>query len=315
MNTYLITGATGYIGSMITKRLISNGERVSVIVRDKSRLDMDIYSAVKTIIADITNKNDISQIAEEYDFIIHCAAPTNSAYMISNPVEVTNVIINGTNQILYLAEKCRAKSIVYLSSMEIYGQIHCSKNQLVTEDKLGYIDLTNIRSCYPLAKIMAENLCHSYFKEYGVPVKIARLAQTFGQGIRQNDTRVFAQFANAVRNNTDIVLHTSGNAMGNYCDIGDAIDAILFLLNKGENGQAYNVVNEANTMTIKEMANMVSKIIANGKIEVTYDISKNNQYGYAEETGLRLSGEKLRKLGFEANKSLEYMYRSMLNYK
>lgn len=313
MNAFLITGATGYIGSMTAKKLISIGEKVTVIVRETSRLDADILSGAEVITADITNQEAIFQITEKYDYVIHCAAPTKSAYMISNPVEVADTIVNGTKHILNLAERCRAKSMVYLSSMEVYGKIHCSEGKRVTEEHLGYIDVTNVRSCYPLAKIMAENLCHSYLKEYGVPVKIARLAQTFGRGIRQNDTRVFAQFASAVKNDTDIVLHTTGNSTGNYCDIDDAVDGILFILTNGQNGQAYNIVNEANTMTIKEMAEMVADKIADGKIKVTYDIPESNQYGYAEDTGLRLSGEKLRNLGFEANINLEDIYRSMLN--
>ena len=86
---------------------------------------------------------------------------------------------------------------------------------------MGYIDVSDVRSCYPIAKIMSENLCHSYFAEYGVPVKIARLAQTFGRGIRKDDNQVFAQFANAVRTGSDIVLHTAGISMGNYCDIDE----------------------------------------------------------------------------------------------
>ena len=100
--------------------------------------------------------------------------------------------------------------------------------------------------------------------------------------------------------------------MGNYCDINDAVDAILFILKYGENGQVYNVVNEKNTMRIKEMAELVAQRIAGSALRVTYDIASENQYGYAANTGLCLSGEKLRKLGWEAKTSLEEMYRSML---
>lgn len=313
MEKYFITGATGYVGAMLAKRIISSRQAVSVIVRDPSRLDEDILSDAEVIQADLVDSDAISRIAEAFDYIIHCAAPTKSAYMIKNPVEVTGAIVNGTEHILDLAKRCKAKSVIYLSSMEVYGQISCPEGKRVTENEMGYLNVKDIRSCYPIAKLMAENLCHSYYAEYGVPVKIARLAQTFGRGIRPDDKRVFAQFANAARTGTNIILHTAGSSMGNYCDIDETVDAILFLLQKGINSEAYNVVNEDNTMRICEMAELVAKKVAGGNIKVSYDIPRGNPFGYAPDTGLKLSGEKLRRLGWEAKCGLEEMYRKMLH--
>lgn len=312
MDRYLLTGSTGYIGSMIAKKLIEKKNDITILVRNKVHLDNVITNNSEIILADVTNKEAIFRITEKYDYIIHCAAPTKSSFMISNPVEVIDTIVNGTLNILNLAERCNAKGVVYLSSMEVYGQIDCFDGKRVSEEQLGYFDVTNVRSCYPIAKLMAENLCHSYCKEYGVPVKVARMAQTFGRDVRPKDSRVFAQFAHAVKNNEDIVLHTQGDSVGNYCDIDDAVDAILFILENGEVNQTYNVVNEATVMTIREMAELVVNKIADGKIKVTYDIPDGNTYGYAANTGLRLSGAKLKELGWEATVGLEDMYRKML---
>ncbi len=312
MEKYLITGATGYIGSMLAKKIISSRQKVTVIARNPSRLDKTILSGAEAIRADIADREAILRIAGKYDYIIHCAAPTKSVYMISNPVEVAAAIVKGTDHILNLARRSEAKSMVYLSSMEVYGQISSPPGKRTAENELGYLDVADTRSCYPIAKIMAENLCHAYHAEYGVPVKIARLAQVFGRGVRPDDKRVFAQFANAVRTGSDIVLHTAGNSMGNYCDLDEAIEAILFLLHNGADSEAYNVVNEKNTMRIREMAELVAKIIAGGSIKVSYDIPEDNRFGYAPDTELRLSGEKLKRLGWEAKCSLEDMYRKML---
>lgn len=312
MEKYLITGATGYIGSMLAKKIISSRQKAAVIVRNPSRLDRPILSAAEVIQADIADREAILRIAGKYDYIIHCAAPTKSAYMMSNPVEVTAAIVNGTQHILDLARRSEAKSMVYLSSMEVYGQISAPPGKRIAENELGYLDVADVRSCYPIAKIMAENLCHAYHAEYGVPVKIARLAQVFGRGVRPDDKRVFAQFANAVRTGSDIILHTAGNSMGNYCDLDEAVEAILFLLHNGADSEAYNVVNEKNTMRIREMAELVAESIAGGGIKVSYDIPEGNRFGYAPDTGLRLSGEKLKRLGWEAKCSLEDMYRKML---
>lgn len=312
MSRYLITGAAGYIGSMLLKRILEEKQDVDVIIRDADGFPYRECKNVKIIPADITDEKAISGITGEYDYIVHCAAPTRSAYMVSHPVEVIESIVNGTEYVLNLARRCSIKSMVYLSSMEIYGQINSPGERRITESEMGYIDVMNVRSCYPIAKLMAENLCHSYHKEYGVPVKIARLAQTFGRGVRPEDNRVFAQFANAVRSGSDIVLHTSGNSMGNYCDIDDTVEAILFILMHGEGSEAYNVVNEENTMSIRDMAQLVAAKIADGNIKVIYDIQENNQFGYPADTGLKLSGEKLRILGWEAKRGIVEMYRRML---
>lgn len=319
-NTYLITGATGYIGNSLIKRIMSEEENVKFLlpVRDMKKAEAMFTEEI----AAHKEKFEFWETSvenfggffykEPIDYLIHCASPTKSAYMVSHPVETTDSIVLGTRNVLELARRCHAKSVIYLSSMEVYGDIDCSDGRKISETELGDIELFNVRSCYPLAKRMAEHLCFSYYKEYGVPVKIARLAQTFGKGILPGENRVFAQFANAVRHKEDIVLHTAGNSMGNYCDIEEVLEAILLLLDKGQNGEVYNVVNEDNTMTIREMAELVAHEIAEDSIKVVYDIPKDNSYGYAADTGLRLSSKKLEKLGRSPKKSLKDMYCSMI---
>ncbi len=100
--------------------------------------------------------------------------------------------------------------------------------------------------------------------------------------------------------------------MGNYCGISDAVLGIITILENGANGEAYNVVNESNTMTIRQMAELVADKIADGKIRVVYDIAEDNQYGYATDTSLRLSSRKLRALGWEPKESLEEMYTQLV---
>lgn len=319
-NKYLITGATGYIGSMLVN-YICNMEvqekkrtQVTVLVRDRNKASKMLPQEVLVQEMDITDRSAMERLqTQRFDYIIHCAAPTKSAYMISNPVETAMTIVEGTRNVLELARHCGTKSVVYLSSMEVYGSIDCSQTQRIKEGEWGTVEVLNARSSYPMGKRMAENLCFAYFAEYGIPVKIARLAQTFGCGVLPEDNRVFVQFARAVQRNENIVLHTEGNSMGNYCAIDDAISAIMLLLTQGAAGEAYNVVNEANTMTIRQMAELVADKIANGRIQICYDIPKENQYGYAAATGLRLSAEKLQRLGWNPKKDLEQMYLDLLS--
>ena len=155
-------------------------------------------------------------------------------------------------------------------------------------------------------------MCVAYMREYGVKVKIARLAQTFGAGILPGENRVFAQFAKSVISGRDIVLHTRGLSEGNYCYTRDCVLGLFIILLCGENGEAYNVANPKSHTTIAEMAQMVADKISNGKIKVIYDIPKDNVFGYAEDTKMKLNSDKLQALGWTPEIGLEDAYKRMI---
>lgn len=311
----LVTGATGYIGSMLINHLMYKNQDIDItaIVRDVSKAENILPKEVNLIVSDITNTVNMSMINDDYDYIIHCASETKSKNMVDFPVETAMGIVDGTQNILDLARRCHVKSMVFLSSMEIYGVSNTFGYKRIGEDELGNVDIFNVRSSYPMAKRMAESLCYYYYKEYDIPVKIARLAQIFGKGVLPNDNRVFAQFAKAVINNNDIILNTDGMSMGNYCEISDAINAIMMLLEKGKNGESYNIVNEDNTMTIKEMAELVANDVACGSINVVIQQCDTNIYGYAPQTQLMLSGGKMLELGWKPQKGIKQMYLDLIN--
>ena len=189
-----------------------------------------------------------------------------------------------------------------------------AKDGIITEEKLGYIDVHNVRSSYSEGKRIGELLCSSYHSQFGVPVKMARLAQTFGAGVPSTDGRVFAQFARSLINGEDIVLHTKGGSVGNYCYTADVVEGILTLLTKGESGQSYNIVNENTSMMIREVASLVADDLGEGKIKVIFDIPTDNKYGYPPETKMRLSGQKMRDLGWTPGYDLPDMFRRLIAY-
>lgn len=325
MKTYIITGISGYIGRMIAERILADAnEDCNVIGISRhpnkakeyleGKSDISRLACIRWDLTESERPKKLSQILSDIKsgdwYIIHCAAITSSKEMSDFPVEVSDGILKGTQTMLELAREIDVKSFVFISSMEVYGQVE-DIGRLRKEDELGYIDLSENRSSYPLAKRMAEHYCHIYNKEYGVPVKIARLAQTFGAGVSLEDNRVFMQFAKAVKAGQDIVLHTSGESYGNYCAVDEAVEAILTILKKGENGNCYNVVNEKNTMTIFGMAGMVAREIADNNIRVVIDETVSPSM-YAKPTRLRMSGEKLRTLGISPQKSLKDMYMDVM---
>lgn len=312
-NTVLVTGATGLIGFQLIKAMLAIGNiRILAMIRDVEKAKQ-IYSGndikrISFVVGDITESIEID---EEIDYIFHCAAVTTSKVMVSNPVETISTSVSGTNNILKLAAVKKSKSVVYISSMEIYGTFDGNAGE-ITEEKIGYVDHLKIRSNYPECKRLCENMCIAYLHEYNVPVKIARLAQTFGAGILPWENRIFAQFARSVMNKTNIVLHTRGLSEGNYCYTRDCVTGLLTILLAGNNGEAYNVANPASHTTIAGMAMMVAEKISEDEIEVIYDIPEIDTYGYAPETKMKLNSDKLQKLGWHPQVGLEEAYRRMV---
>lgn len=295
----LITGANGLIGSALVRTLQEANERYD--------LNINIIAHTRQTYGDI--RNDIN-LAVTPDYIFHCASITKSSEMVSNPVDVMEVAIIGTRNVLNLASISNIKSIVFLSSMEVYGDM--GKGE-VYENDLGYIDLSIPRSSYPESKRCCESLCTAYYNQYNVPVKIARLARTFGVGVHQADTRVFAQFARSAVNGLDIELHTKGKSIGNYCYISDAIRGLLILLLKGENGQAYNIANPDASMTIRQMAELVADKVCGGKIEVVVNVPEDiKERGYLHDVGFVLNIDKIKKLGWWPKYGLCEMYKRMI---
>lgn len=316
--TVLVTGCTGLIGSIFTKFMLYANEnyglniRIIVLVRNISKFN-DIYGLYSNRIT--TYKCDLSLdelvIGEPIDFILHAAAITTSKTMITSPVDVISTSINGTAKILKLATEKHAK-LVFLSSMEVYGSI--SQDTKAKESDLGYINLESIRSCYPESKRLCEVLCRAYSHQYGTQVIIARLSQVFGAGVLQTENRVFAQFCRSAIKNQDIILKTQGLSEGNYTYSTDAISAFFILFNKGLSGETYNVSNEATHCTIKELAELVSNVIAHGKSNVCIDVDEDNTNGYADDVKLFLNSAKIRKLGWTPQVNLDEAFIRLASY-
>lgn len=280
------------------------------MVRNSQKTDL-VFADVKdreefhVICADISEK---LSTPFPVDYIVHGANSTASKDFLTQPVEVIKSILYGTTNVLEFAKEKRIKSMVYLSSMEVYG-ITDPQKETVTEYDIGFIDTSAVRSCYPEGKRMAENLCTCYAKEYDVPVKIARLAQTFGAGVDYHDNRVFAQFTKAAIEKKNIVLHTQGNSKRNSCYTTDAIRGVLCMLNNGKNGETYNIANPQTSITIKDIAQLVAQKIADGKIDVEFDL--DTQAGYSVDFQFNMNVEKMEKLGWKSYVELEEMYKRM----
>ena len=314
--SFFITGATGLVGSVLVKAILTGNEkhnlnnRAIAFVRNRNKADR-IFAGYQDVELCIGNITDPIVYDDQIDFIVHAASETKSIQMIKRPVETLWTSLVGSKNVLDFAAMKKVDKMVYLSSMEAFGNPGNIVDR-VSEKQLGYIDLQNVRNCYPESKRMVENMCTCYASEYKVPVVSARLAQTFGAGVPKEDNRVFAQFAKSIMSGHDIVLHTAGTSYGNYVYTADAAAAIFTLLKKGNMGDVYTVANEKSCMQIKDMAEMVAEKISDGRIKVVIDIPDGNVYGYAPKVTLRLDTTKMRGLGWSPRIDLEEAYRRLI---
>lgn len=313
--TVFVTGATGLIGYTFVSALLyrnlkyqSNIKIIALVrnitkAKEKFTEQLKQNLNLKFVVGDVKN---LPPIDEKIDYIIHGANPTASSYFVENPVETIKTAVWGTNNVLNLAKEKNISGFVYLSSMEVYGAPHT--DDLIYESQGTTIDTMSVRSCYPEAKRLCEALCASYADEYKAPAKVVRLSQTFGPGIDKNDNRVFAEFLRCAMQKQDIILQTEGTSKRSYLYTADAVTAILAVLLNSKTGEAYNAANKNTYCSIMEMAQLVTRELANDEIKVVIKANENSKRKFSPPHKLNLDVSKLEGLGWRATRCLVEMY-------
>lgn len=316
-STVFVTGGTGLIGytfiAAIAYRNIYLNSHIKVIalIRNLNKANLKFTDILKNENNGITfiegSLENFPTLKGKIDYILHAGGPTSSKFFANYPVETIKITLEGTSSILALSAEKKIKSIVYLSSMEVYGTNHTAEK--IDEKHASFLDTMVPRNSYPEAKRMAENLFASYAEEYGVPAKVVRLTQTFGPGISENDRRVFAQFINAAQNKKDIILLTEGTTKRNYLYTADAVTAILAVMLNGSSGEAYNAANENTFCSIREMADLVANKVSHNMIKVKIQPGSTDELkAFLPPMIMNLSTKKLQALGWQACVNLDDMY-------
>lgn len=309
----VITGSTGLIGSQFVRVLLSRNDQfdsgISLILPVRNRDKAVSFFGNRAEIEYIDwNLNETLSLQKKIDFFIHAACDTSSNRFLNNPVETLFSIVDGVKHTLQAALDSSAKKYLFLSTMEIYGEI----SDAVAEKDFGNLDPMVSRNSYPEAKRLAECLCASYASEYELQTIILRLAQTFGQGVSKDDNRVFAEFGRHAIAGEDIVLYSDGTKKNMYLSVDDAITAIIFGLAKGKSGNAYNVANEATYCSINEMGNLVLEEFGKKGAVVRREFNQEREASFRKSSNLALDCSKMKALGWEARDSLTSMYDLML---
>lgn len=314
----LITGATGLIGGCLVETLMMNPKRdyqVYASGRNEERARKRFHSFSKDVGFHFI-KYDVLEPLKcnvQFDYIIHAASNGSPNFFAQKPVEVMKSNLYGVTNLMDYGLTHGMKRMLYVSSGEVYGE---GDGRVFTEDYSGYVDCTKPRSCYPSSKRAAETLCVCYADEYGADVVIARPCHTYGPHFTGQDNRVYAQFIRNVLNGEDIVMKSSGEQFRSWCYVVDCVSALLYILLKGENGQAYNIADANSNISIRELAEIIAKA-AHKRVVVSipsslekagYNIVKKSVFSTQklESLGWKHEGNILGKLGRTIEERIQY---------
>jgi nucleoside-diphosphate-sugar epimerase len=213
-----------------------------------------------------------------------------------------------------LAQTHSIESFLYFSSSEVYGNLENSKIP-TTEVDYGYLDPTNIRSCYAEGKRMGETICVSWLHQFGIPSKIIRPFHTYGPCMALDDGRVYADFIADIVLNRNIVMKSDGKARRTFCYLSDATIASFMILLNGKNGEAYNVGNSDCEISVIQLARKLVKLFPERKLKVVVNEIQNS--GYLKSKVLRNCPDlsKIKKLGWIPTVNIDNgFHRTVLSY-
>lgn len=298
----MISGGTGFIGSFITDVVRYRNEKFgsNIKIVSLSRRGGESDKTVEYLKADITKS---ISYGGSVDYILHLASNTHPKQYGEDPVGTITTNVIGCDNLLKLAAEKKAIFLL-ASSVEIYGQ---GIEEPMDEKYCGYIDCNIARNGYNEAKRTCEALCQSYKQQYGIEVKIARLARVFGADKKQ-DTKAMSQFMDKAVNGENIVLKSKGNQRFSYCYIADAVSGLFKILLDGMNGEAYNIADEDDGLTLGGYAEFLAALAGT---EVVYQIE--DDVAASRASYALLDCKKIKSIGWKSmytvKEGLERTYR------
>ncbi|WP_287619905.1 NAD-dependent epimerase/dehydratase family protein [Parabacteroides sp.] len=310
----LITGASGLICSAFIDRLMDCNEQeklginIYAISRNKDYAQKRFQVYWNNPLFTFIQHDVIESFSLDVpiDYILHGASNASPKRYATDPVGTMKTNLWGVANMLDLAKEKQAR-LLYISSGEVYGE---GDGCDFMETYSGYVDCLNSRACYPSSKRASETLCISYKEQYGVNIVIARPCHIYGTDTERDD-RAFAQFLRNAKAGKNIVLKSKGQQVRSYCHVDDCVSALLYILLRGKNGEAYNIANGESVKSIKELAEMVADL---SKVKVVYDIPSDQELrGYSKVQRAVLDAIKLESLGWQPSISLKNGLKRIFN--
>ena len=222
----LVTGGAGFIGTHLCERLLARGDEVLCVDNFYTGTRHNVQHMLSNPMFELQRHDVCFPLYVEVDEIFNLACPASPIHYQFDPVQTTKVSVHGAINMLGLAKRVKAK-ILQASTSEVYGDptVHPQR-----EDYWGHVNPIGPRSCYDEGKRCAETLFFDYRRQHRLPIKVARIFNTYGPRMHPNDGRVVSNFIMQALRNEDITVYGSGNQTRSFCYVDDLVEGFLRLM-------------------------------------------------------------------------------------
>jgi UDP-glucuronate decarboxylase len=256
----LITGGAGFIGSHLTRRLLAEGHEVLVVD--------NFYSGTRGNLVDLMNephfelmRHDVTfPLYVEVDQIYHLACPASPIFYQRDPVQTTKTSVHGSINLLGLAKRTKAR-ILLASTSEVYGDPEVHPQE---ESYWGNVNPIGPRSCYDEGKRCAETLFFDYRRQHNLPIKVARIFNTYGPVMRPDDGRVVSSFIVQALSGQPLTVFGDGSQSRSFCYVDDLVDGLIRLMNSPHLVTGPINLGNPSEFTMLELATKVIDLVGQG---------------------------------------------------
>lgn len=249
----LVTGGAGFLGSHLCERLLAAGHDVLCVDNFYTGSKDNLLLALRDPHFELVRHDITFPLYVEVDEIFNLACPASPIHYQFDPVQTTKTSVHGAINMLGLAKRVKAK-ILQASTSEVYGdpQVHPQR-----EEYWGHVNPIGLRSCYDEGKRCAETLFFDYHRQHQLKIKVARIFNTYGPGMRLNDGRVISNFIVRALRNEPIILYGDGSQTRSFCYVDDLIEGLMRLMVTADDFTGPVNLGNPSECTIREMAEKV----------------------------------------------------------
>lgn len=282
--TVLVSGGAGFLPSYLVD-VLAHANDVLLDAPCRILCVDNLLTGLGSRIAHLDGRDDVAFIEhdlskpialdERVDVYVHGASIASPTWYRRFPLETIDVNVTGTRQLLELAREHGARSFVYLSSSEVYGDPPADRIP-TSEDFWGHVSSTGPRACYDESKRLAETLCMTYHRLYELPVRLVRPFNVYGPGLRLDDGRIVPDLLRDALEGKPLVLYSDGRATRSFCYIADFVAALPFFMVDDVPSGPYNLGNDEE-ITIAHCAELVDELRPEPK-GISFQTSDDAQY-------------------------------------